>query len=632
MTDTYYDILKRFWGYDSFRGVQQEIIESIGSGHDTLGLMPTGGGKSLTFQVPALSMEGVCLVVTPLVALMKDQVINLKKRGIKAAAIHSGLSHDQIITTLENAIFGGVKILYVSPERLSSELFKTKIRHAAISFITVDEAHCISQWGYDFRPSYLQIAEIRKELPGIPVLALTATATPDVVDDIQERLGFKEKRVYRMSFERKNIAYIVRRTEDKMSELLQVMKTISESAIVYVRSRQKTKEISEWLNKNGLSSTYFHAGLENADKDARQKAWLTDKKRIIVATNAFGMGIDKPDVRTVVHIDCPDSIEAYFQEAGRAGRDGLPAEAILLYNGTDERNLKRRIADNFPEKDYLRTVYDHLAYYYQIAVGSGHGCRFEFSPEKFCTTFRHYPSRMLAALKILERAGYIEYQEEEESASRMRFNIERDELYKLRNQRDEENRVIVALLRLYTGLFSDYCFIDESVVGAECGMNSQQIYLILKGMSHKNLIHFIPKKSTPYIKYVQRREESQFLVFPKEVYDDLKERYTTRINAMYQYAASDHECRSVMLLNYFGEESNHLCGHCDVCRNWDENIDAKKLATVKQTILTLLSDGKEHDIHELKALDEDSTLFKEALRELLTIEIIYHKDGRIRKS
>ena len=390
----YQFILKQYWGYDDFRGIQREIIESIGSGKDTLGLMPTGGGKSITFQVPALCSEGTCIVITPLIALMKDQVQNLRRHGIRAAAIYSGLSREEIVITLENCIFGDIKILYVSPERLSSELFRTKLRHMKVSFITVDEAHCISQWGYDFRPSYLQIADIRKDLPGVPVLALTATATPQVVEDIQERLSidhspltidhshqaqpkfnvqrstFNVQRstfnVFRMSFERQNLAYVVRRAADKRDELIHILRSVGGSAIVYARSRRRTKEVSDMLNQAGISATFYHAGLESTVKDERQKNWQSDQVRVMVATNAFGMGIDKPDVRMVLHIDCPDSIEAYFQEAGRAGRDGKKSYAVLLYNDGDHRKLDKRISDTFPEKDYIKKVYEHLAYFYQV--------------------------------------------------------------------------------------------------------------------------------------------------------------------------------------------------------------------------------------------------------------------------
>ena len=407
--DKYQQLLKEFWGYGDVRGIQREIIESICSKRDTLGLMPTGGGKSITFQVPALSMNGVCLVITPLIALMKDQVDHLRQRGIKAAAIYSGMTHADVITTLENAIFGGVKILYVSPERLSSELFQKKLSHMEVSFITVDEAHCISQWGYDFRPSYLKISDIRHIKPDAPILALTATATPRVVDDIQNRLGFKQKNVFRMSFERANLAYIVMKNSDKLRTTLRLLDEIDGPAIIYVRSRKRTKETAKVLCDSGIKATFYNAGLETAVRDARQKDWQEDRVRVMVATNAFGMGIDKADVRQVIHLDSPDSPEAYFQEAGRAGRDGLPSRAVLLYDGNDRAKLLRRISETFPEKDFIRTVYEHLAYFYQIAMGSGAGCRFEFNIDKFCLYFRHFPIQVNSALHILARAGYIDY-------------------------------------------------------------------------------------------------------------------------------------------------------------------------------------------------------------------------------
>ena len=481
--DNYREVLHKYWGYDDFRGIQRDIIESIGNGHDTLGLMPTGGGKSITFQVPALCSEGTCIVITPLIALMKDQVHNLRRRGIRAAAIYSGLSREEIITTLENCIFGGITILYVSPERLSSELFRTKLRHMKVSFITVDEAHCISQWGYDFRPSYLEIADIRKDLPGIPVLALTATATPQVVEDIQDKLtgisrvsgisGISSFNVFKMSFERKNLAYVVRRATDKRQELIHILESVKGCAIVYARSRRRTKEVAELLNEAGISATFYHAGLDTTVKDERQRDWQNDKVRVMVATNAFGMGIDKPDVRVVIHIDCPDSLEAYFQEAGRAGRDGQKAYAVLLYNDADHRKLDKRISDTFPEKDYVRKVYEHLAYFYQVGVGSGYHATFEFNIDKFCHAFHHFPIQVDSALKILNRAGYIEYTEEQENQARVMFTISRNELYKLENASPNEEKVITALLRNYGGLFVDYNYIDESFIASQCGLQPQ---------------------------------------------------------------------------------------------------------------------------------------------------------------
>ena len=444
---SYLDILHKYWGYPDFRGIQREIIESIGAGKDTLGLMPTGGGKSLTFQVPALAQEGVCIVLTPLIALMKVQVEHLRHKGITAAAIYSGMSRDAIVTTLENCIFGGVKLLYISPERISSDLFQIKLKHMKVSFITVDEAHCISQWGYDFRPSYLQIAVIRKLVPNVPILALTATATPDVIDDIQERLGFTEKNVFRMSFERKNLVYVVRQAEDKEAEMVHILQSIPKTAIVYCRSRKRTKEIAQLLMQYGISATWYHAGLEPAVKDQRQSEWQHDKVRVIVATNAFGMGIDKADVRVVVHMDCPSSLEAYFQEAGRAGRDGQKAYAVLLYNGHDNRTLQKRVEDTFPPKEYVQQVYEHLAYFYQIGVNSGEGCTFEFPIDKFCATFKHFPIRANAALILLQRAGYIDYEPNPDNNARVRFLLRRDDLYRLDSLSEKENDVVISLGR-----------------------------------------------------------------------------------------------------------------------------------------------------------------------------------------
>ena len=636
---TYQSILKRYWGYDDFRGIQREIIESIGSGHNTLGLMPTGGGKSITFQVPALAKEGVCIVITPLIALMKDQVYNLRKRGIHAAAIFSGMSHDDILTTLENAIFGAIKILYVSPERLSSELFRAKLRHMKVSFITVDEAHCISQWGYDFRPSYLEIADIRHELPGIPVLALTATATPTVVKDICDKLKShldpKEEpfRIFRMSFARSNLAYIVREAADKHDELIHILNNVEGTAIVYVRSRRRTKEVSDLLNESGISATFYHAGLDNTVKDDRQKAWQSDQVRVMVATNAFGMGIDKPDVRVVIHIDCPDSIEAYFQEAGRAGRDGQKSYAVLLFNDNDQRKLMKRISDTFPEKDYVRKVYDHLAYYYQVATGSGYNSMFEFNIDDFCHRFRHFPIQVHSALKILNRAGYIEYIEEQDTQARIMFCLTRDQLYRLKHTDADEERIITTLLRNYGGLFVDYCFIDEGFIAHETSLTKPQLYLTLKGLEQKRILNFIPQKRTPYIRYMQRREDSEHLLFPPDVYDHLKKRYEERIHAIIAYTKAEKQCRSRLLLHYFGEEDSDDCGMCDICLSKNKtltNREAEKEA--ERQILQLLSDQQSHHVTQLRKIPLPYEQIEEALERLLLEEDIYLEDGYLIRS
>ena len=620
----YNEILKRYWGYDDFRGVQREIIESIGSGHDTLGLMPTGGGKSVTFQVPALSMEGVCIVITPLIALMKDQVHHLRQRGIIAAAIYSGMHRDDIIRILENCILGTTKLLYVSPERLGSDLFQAKLRHMRVSFITVDEAHCISQWGYDFRPSYLKIADIRHICPDVPVLALTATATPKVVDDICAKLTLSTSfRVFRMSFERKNLTYLVSHATDKQADLIHLLDGMKGSAIVYVRSRRHAREVAEMLTEAGLSATFYHAGLEHAVKDQRQRDWQHDRVRIMVATNAFGMGIDKSDVRMVVHYDCPDSIEAYFQEAGRAGRDGQPARAILLYNAADEPKLHKRIRDTFPEKDYIRKVYEHLAYYYQIATGDGYGVTREFNIDDFCHKFKHFPVPVHSSLQILQRAGYIEYLEEQDNQARVKFIVTRDDLYRLRGDTPHEEKVIVALLRNYGGLFADYGFVDESMIAHQCGLKPNDVYQTLKLLSEKHVIQFIPRKQVPYVRYLQRREDSEHVMLPPAVYEERLAQYQERIEAMLHYAKDDSKCRSRQLLEYFGEKNVRDCGMCDVCHN----ASKADIQQVQQQILRLLADRKQHHLTELYRLQLPKEELDQALAYLLKEEYIIQQDG-----
>ena len=622
-------LLKQYWGYDSFRGIQEEIINSISENKDTLGLMPTGGGKSITFQVPALAKDGLCLVITPLIALMKDQVQNLRKRGIKALSIYSGMSRQDIITTLENCIFGNYKFLYISPERLDTEIFRTKLRKMKVSMITVDESHCISQWGYDFRPAYLKIAEIRELLPDVPILALTATATPEVVKDIQARLHFRRENVFRMSFERSNLAYIVRKTDNKTGELLHILRSMPGSAIVYVRNRRRTKEITELLNNEDITADFYHAGLDDATKDIRQHRWQSGGSRVMVATNAFGMGLDKPDVRIVIHMDLPDSIEAYFQEAGRAGRDGQKAYAVILYAKADKTTLHKRIPDTFPEKEYIKDVYEHLQYYYQMAMGDGLDCVREFNIEDFCRKFKYIPVPVDSALKILTQAGYLEYTGEQDNTSRLLFTIQRDELYRLREMGDDMDKLIQTVLRSYTGVFTDYTYINEDSLAIRTGLTRRQIYEQLVHLAKLRIVSYIPRKKTPYIIYTRERIEAQLIHISPEIYEERKARYETRINAMLEYVTNDTLCRSRMLLDYFGEKNEHNCGQCDTCIGL-----RKQTATCQpdreelyEKIHEILSGAPQTPAGLLKQLPIEKELLTEALHRLLDEGKIIVVDG-----
>ena len=625
---TYLEILKQYWGYDSFRGIQEQIIESIGSGRDTLGLMPTGGGKSIAFQVPALTMDGVCLVITPLIALMKDQVRNLREHGIKAAAIHTGMKREDIIAVMENCIFGGYKFLYVSPERLSSDLFRTKLRHLKICLLTVDESHCISQWGYDFRPSYLTIADIRKELPDVPVLALTATATPQVTDDIQDKLGFREKNVISMSFFRQNLSYVVRKTENKLMELKHILDHVPGSGIVYVRNRAGTKEVADFLNSNGIPATHYHAGLDQVVKDERQRAWTDNRYRVVVATNAFGMGIDKPDVRTVIHMDIPSSIEAYFQEAGRAGRDGQRSYAVLLHSPGDKRTVSKRISDNFPKEEFIRDVYEKLGYYYEMAVGDGRGCTYSFSLGEFCKQYSLPIIPTDSALRILTRMGYIEFVDEMDYSARLLFTAGRDDLYRMHQDKVTDN-VMNIILRNYSGIFTDYAYIDEHLICSRAGIQREQLYTTLMNLQSQGVVRYVPERRTPVITWTRERIDTRLLRFDPEVYAMRKEEFKERIGAMMEYVTRETGCRSAMLLKYFGEHQKKPCMCCDLCQ---EKVQGEITRGERETIMGDILDtfhSNPDNPHKVYDLPYDRKKIDIVLHYMVDEGHILMRDGKI---
>ncbi|GHT17027.1 ATP-dependent DNA helicase RecQ [Bacteroidia bacterium] len=615
--ENFNEILKKYWGYDAFRPLQREIIESIGLRRDTLALMPTGGGKSLTFQVPTMAKSGVCVVITPLIALMNDQVENLKKREIPAAAVHSGLSNEQILMIFENAVHGAYKFLYVSPERLGTEIFQKKIIQTEVCLIAVDEAHCISQWGYDFRPAYLKIADIRKLIPEVPVLALTATATPEVVEDIQNKLLFKEKNVFQKSFARPNLTYVVRTTENKEEQLLKILNNVQGSSVVYVRNRLKTKELAEMLNASGIRAEHFHAGLASELKNAVQKRWTNNETRVIVATNAFGMGIDKPDVRTVVHIDLPDSLEAYFQEAGRAGRDEKRAFAVLLYNNSDAAKLKKRIADSFPEKNYILKVYDALGNYFEIGVGSGMEHTFAFDLADFCKSFGFSHLQAYNALKILQQAGCIDLTDEQESTSSVIFTVHRDELYSI-GHTEQQEKLIHILLRSYTGLFTNPAYVSEDTVAARLGWTRQAVYENLMALSKEKIINYIPRKQTPFLTYLIERQDIKHIHLGKNVYEDRLARYQMRIGSVLKYAQEEQICRLKVLLAYLGEKDVAACGKCDIClKNNEKALAANEFDIIKNKIEELLQNESQSIQSIIKTASKNERKVMESVRFLI---------------
>jgi ATP-dependent DNA helicase RecQ len=569
--DKYRKILLKYWGYSSFRELQEEIIFSVAEEKkDTLALMPTGGGKSITFQVPSLAMSGICLVVTPLIALMKDQVENLRRRNIKSLMIHSGMTAKEIDIALDNAVFGDYKFLYLSPERLKTELFRAKLARMTVNLVAVDESHCISQWGYDFRPSYLQIAEIRKIIPTVPVLALTATAIPKVVDDIMEKLQFRQPNLLKKSFERKNLVYLVRRTEDKQAYLRHILQKEPGSGVVYVRSRGATKEIAQQLIEYGISADFYHAGLSPEMRSSKQDDWQSGRTRIIVATNAFGMGIDKPDVRVVVHIDLPDSIEAYFQEAGRAGRDGKKAYAVLLYNNSDRIRFEQRLRNEFPTVEQIKNIYQSACNFLQLAYGAGKDSSHAFDIASFSRVHKFYPATVISAFKFLQKENIAELTEEINNPSRLLFTVNRDDLYRIQINNPDIDGFIKSVLRMYTGLFSNFVGIDEGYLAKMMFKSRDEIYNILVRLSKMKIVEYIPQKRSPMLILHEERLDSKNVRISTENYLWSKNRFIERMKAMLSYSENETECRSVVLLSYFGEKDASRCGQCDACRRRTE--------------------------------------------------------------
>ncbi len=573
--DEYRKILTRYWGYTSFRPLQEEILKSVSDGNDTLGLMPTGGGKSLTFQIPALASEGLCIVITPLIALMKDQVDKLRQMDIRAMAIHSGMTREEIDIAFDNCIYGDYKFLYISPERIRSLVFEKRVGAMNVTLVAVDEAHCISQWGYDFRPSYLNIAGIRKLVgKDVPMLALTATATSKVVDDIMDKLEFRKRNVLKSGFERKNLVYLVRKVEDKEKYVLDTLQKVKGSGIIYVRSRKKTKEIAQFLVSNNIAADYYHAGLNREQRERKQNAWASGKPRIIVATNAFGMGIDKAEVRFVIHWDIPDSIESYFQESGRAGRDGRKAWAVQIYYESDISRVKERVSAKFPPVDYIKNIYELLCNFLQIPVGSGKNVVYDFSLAEFVSKYRLSVTQAYNSLKFLEREKYLELTEELNNPSRVYFKVSRDDLYKFQVANASMDGFIKLLLRSYTGMFTEYVPINEDILSKKSGLSRDIIYKFLVNLSSRDIINFIPGKKTALIIFTEERLDRKSLYISPENHKDVMDKYLGRLDEMIKYVSSQTKCRASMLLDYFGQESVR-CGMCDVCMSRNE-LDLSK--------------------------------------------------------
>lgn len=632
MRDIIHDLLRRYWGYDRFREKQEEIILSVLDGKDTLGLLPTGGGKSLTFQIPALAMDGLTVVVTPLIALMKDQVDNLRDKGIKAIYVHSGLRYHEVRAAIDKCIFGKYKFLYISPERLASSTFIDALRRMPVSLITVDEAHCISQWGYDFRPSYLNISTIRDLFPDAPVLALTASATPEVADDIMLRLRFRHRNIIRKSFRRENLAYVVRFQENKIDKLRAALGQTYGSCIIYARSRAKTKKIAEELQSWGLSADYYHAGLPSEEKKDKQERWKKGETRIIVATNAFGMGIDKPDVRLVAHIDIPGSLEEYYQEAGRAGRDGRLSYALLLVADKDRGVLKRRIAEAYPPKDFIKKVYVAACDFLDIGLGGGFDKLFDFNFQLFCATFSLPERQTYSALKILSACRYIDYIDEVETMSRIMILVDKEKLYNVPGMTPAMDNILEAILRTYSGFFSDYVSIDEASVAFRYNISRQAIYETLIFLSRSHIIHYIPRKRTPYIYFPSSRVEPKHLTISREAYEEGKARLERRISAMSDYAFNGTVCREHKILEYFGEHADGDCGRCDVCKERRGKKESSSQRELSAGIRYMLSQ-KPRTVDEFAdTLSFQKKEIVDMLRTLLDDGEISFRDGVFSKS
>jgi ATP-dependent DNA helicase RecQ len=574
-TETYRQILTKYWGFTSFKPLQEQIIMSVAEGRDTLGLMPTGGGKSLTFQVPAMAHDGICLVITPLIALMKEQVGRLNSMGIKSVAIHTGMNREEIDIALENCIYGDFKFLYVSPERIATPVFQAKVRRLNLSLVAIDEAHCISQWGYDFRPSYLKIAALRDFIDEkVPFLALTASATSQVIEDIMTRLAFRVRNVLKTSFERKNISYLVRNVEDKPKYLLTTLNKVKGSGIVYVRSRKKSKEIAELLVANGISADFYHAGLTSELRDKKQAAWGTGETRVIVSTNAFGMGIDKADVRFVIHWDIPDSIESYFQETGRAGRDDKPSYAVLLFSASDKSRLTDNVRHKFPPVEKIKDIYEALCNFLDVPIGSGKDGVYDFNMSGFVSKFRLPVTETYNSLQFLQKEGYLEFTEEINNPSRVHFVVGRDDLYKFQVANEQFDGFIKLMLRSYTGMFTEFVPINEEVLSKKSAISRDTIYQFLIRLSNQNIIRYIPGKKTPLVIFTEERLDRKSLVISPDNYSRVKDKYIQRLDKMIEFAEMNNRCRSVMLLDYFGEEADR-CGICDICRERNE-LDLSK--------------------------------------------------------